>query len=325
MSTAVAEPHRHLAGQVPRDGPEGLHRAVEREVAVDEVVFDHREHDRRRAHLEIGGQLRHVGVAHDDVQATVLLGIGVRLVARVDDRPRVHRLEADLGLQEVRALGDLVLRVLEVVLGADLARAGEDLSSDEEGHQVLDDAGEGTAAVHEVVLVGPVAVALGVRVVLVDEDPLLGRRGGLGPHARDVQDALARLVPHDEIAGVRALRRRVLGVRVVDVEARAVAEDEVDEARLLLGRELPLLRVLEATRVPERALRLVVPPDPRRAIGLVGVDQEQGRQDGIEIRVVPDGDPVLGLDPHHLRDSHAVLTPTRAWPGTGAHARREPR
>ena len=307
----VAEAERRPAGQVARDLAEGLDRIVEREVPVDEVVLDHGEDDRRGPDLEVVRHLRHVGVAHDHVEAPVLLGIGVRLVPGVDDGAGVHRLQADLGLEEVGPLGDLVLGVLEVVLRPDLARAGEDLARDQERHHVLDDPREGAAAVHEVVLVGAVAVALGVGVVLVDEDALLGRGGRLRAPAREVEDPLARPVPDHEVPRVRALRGRVLGVGVVDVEAGPVREDQVDEARLLLGRELLLLGVLEPPGVPQRALGLVVPADARGPVGLVGVDEEEGGQDRVEVRLVADGDPVLGLDPHHLRDGHAVLAPVR--------------
>src|SRR5439155_22544775 len=109
-------------------------------------------------------------------------------------------------------------------------------------------------------------VALAVGVVLVDEDPLLGRRHGLGPLPRQVQDPLARAVPDDGVARVRRLRARILRVGVVHVEARAVGQDQVDQARLFLGGALLLLHVLEAARIAERALRLVVPAHARRAV-----------------------------------------------------------
>jgi hypothetical protein len=38
------------------------------------------------------------------VESAVLLRVGVRLVAGVDDRTRVHGLQPDLGLQKVGAL-----------------------------------------------------------------------------------------------------------------------------------------------------------------------------------------------------------------------------
>ena len=328
MAVAVRPSRRRSgrpAGEVARDLPEGLDRAVEREVPVDEVVLDHGQDDRRGPDLQVVRHLRHVGVAHDDVEPPVLLGVGVRLVPGVDDGAGVHGLQADLRLEEVRALGDLVLGVLEVVLRPDLARAREDLARDQERHHVLDDPREGAAAVHEVVLVGAVAVPLRVGVVLVDEDALLGRGGRLRAPAREVEDPLARPVPDHEVPRVGALRRRVLGVGVVDVEARPVGQDQVDEARLLLGGQLLLLGVLEAPGVAQRALGLVVPADARGPVGLVGVDEEERGQDRVEVRLVPDRDPVLGLDPHHLRDGHAVLAParvTRCPPATSPALRR---
>ena len=51
--------------------------------------------------------LRQVGVADDDVQPAVLLRVGVRLVARVDDRALQRGLEPDLLLEEVGPLGEL--------------------------------------------------------------------------------------------------------------------------------------------------------------------------------------------------------------------------
>src|SRR5262249_54331359 len=69
---------------------------------------------------------------------------------------------------------------------------------------------------------------------------------------------------------------------------------------------------LEAPGVAERALRLVVPADPRGAVRLVGVDEQERRQDRVEVGLVLDGDPVLGFDAHHLRNRHGA-------PGTAGH------
>ena len=55
------------------------------------------------------GDLGKVGVAEDHVQPAVLLGVAVRLVAGVDDRPLQSRLEAHLLLEEVGPLGELEL------------------------------------------------------------------------------------------------------------------------------------------------------------------------------------------------------------------------
>ena len=60
---------------------------------------------RGRAELEQVGDVAVVGVADDDVQPAVEVGDRVRLVAGVDDRPLQRRLQPDLDLEEVGALG----------------------------------------------------------------------------------------------------------------------------------------------------------------------------------------------------------------------------
>ncbi len=153
---------------------------------------------------------------------------------------------------------------------------------------------------------GAVGVALVIRVVLVDQNALFGRGHRLRALARQVQDALAGAVPDDGVARIRRLGTGVLGMGVVHVEAGAVGQDQVDEARLFLGGALLFLHVLEAPGIPQRTLCLVVPSHARAAIGLVGVDQQQGGQDRVEVRLILDRDPVLGLDAHDFRDGHAV-------------------
>ena len=145
-------------------------------------------------------------------------------------------------------------------LGADLAGAGEDLPGDEVRHHVAHDLGERHGAVHEVVLVGAVAVALAIAVVLVDGDLLARRQQRGGRLHRAVEDQLGGPVVHDHGARVGALGRAQLRVGVVDVVARAVGEHRVDEVRLHLGRHLAL--GAEAPGVVAGLLVLEVPADP---------------------------------------------------------------
>ena len=196
----VHGPHRVGRGEVP--GREG-------------VVFDHGQHDGRGPHLEQGGHLGQVGVAHDHVQPPEALGVGVGLVAGVDDGPLEGGLEAGDLLEELGPLGDLEVDgglVHGRGLHPDLAGPGVDLAGHEVRHDARHHLGERHVAVHEVVLVAPVGVALAVRVVLVDDDP-----GGVGQHGRGgqhgaAQDLLARLVVDHALERVEALGRRVLGV-----------------------------------------------------------------------------------------------------------------
>src|SRR5947208_7446271 len=112
-------------------------------------------------------------------------------------------------------------------------------------------------------------------------------------------------------------------MRVIDVEAGAIGKNQVGQARLFLGGALLLLHVLEAPRVAERALRLVVPPDPGRPECLVGVDQQQRGQDRVEVRLVLDRDPVLGFDAHDFRDGHASPVASEQKPMAGGQGRYE--
>ena len=105
---AVAQRDQVLQRRVVRDRRAAPRPAARRARSRSmKPVLDHRQHQRGGADLEVGRDLGEVGVADDDVQAAVLLGVGVRLVAGVDDRPLERRLEADLDLEVVGALADL--------------------------------------------------------------------------------------------------------------------------------------------------------------------------------------------------------------------------
>ena len=227
---------RGAARGVVRDRAHRGYRTGERQVLVDEAVFDHREHDRGRADLEERRDLAQVRVADDHVQAAVLLRVGVRFVARVHDRALQRRLEPDLLLEEVGALADLEVARLRAVLGADLAGTGEHLAGHEPRDEVAHERRERHRAVDEEVLVAAVRVALAVGVVLVDDDLLALRQQLARRVHRPGEDPLPRLVEQHGLHRVAALGRGVLGVRVVDVVARAVGEHRVDEVRLDLGR-----------------------------------------------------------------------------------------
>ena len=199
-------------------------------------------------------------------------------------------------------------------LRAHLARAGVDLAGHEVGHDVVDDPPEGHRPVHEVVLVGAVGVALAVGVVLVDRDRLARGQDvarvldGLG------QDALAGLVEAHQLQGVGALGRGVLGVGVVDVVAGPVGEHGVDQVGLHLGRRRAFPG--EAAGVAAGRLVLEVPRHLALEAGDVGVDQQGGGGDGVGFPA-PQDDPVLGLDPADLANSHrGTLSPYQARSGT---------
>src|SRR3546814_5943922 len=113
------------------------------------------------------------------------------MVRRPPRSTRTDPLVPSRTLFRAGSLGDLVGHVgagQAGRLGADLAGPGEDLPRDEVRHHVAHDLAERHGAIHEVVLVAAVAVALAIRVVLVDDDLLaLGQEVPRGDH-RSLED-----------------------------------------------------------------------------------------------------------------------------------------
>ena len=280
------------------------HRIAQGQRRRQEALLDHLQHEERGAHFQIGGVLGHVGVADDDVQAAIAVAVGVRLVTGIDDGALHHRVEAHFGFEEIRPLRDLVGHRLGAVFGSDLAGAAVDLARHQERHQVLRQQLEGRAAVQEVILVVAVAAAFAVAVVLVDDDRVAVRQERVGTGATAVQDALTGLFVAQQVEDVRALGRRVFRVRVIHVEPRAVVEDLVQRHVVLLVRHLARLVVLEAARVDQRLLLIVIPQQPRRLAGVVAVDQQQRRGDRIETPVVLHREPEFRFRPDDLGECH---------------------
>ena len=312
---------RLLEGRVVGDLVQRADGLVDGQIDGDEAVLDHGQHQRGGAELEIGGDLGEVGVADDHVQPAVLLGVRVRLVAGVDDRPLERGLQADLDLEVVGALADLEAVLVAVLADADPAGAADHLAGDEERRQVPHDVRERGLPLHQVVLVRAVGGALVVGVVLVEVDrlgagDLGGALGGLG------HDPLARLVPEHGVARIGDLGRAVLGVGVVDVQPGAVGEDDIGQADVLVG-ELAgvggLAGEVEAAGVPQRVLLLEVPAGAARPVHRrrVGVDDLGRGEHGVGVRVARDGDAVLRLDAHYSPYGHAaLLARRRPRPGT---------
>ena len=229
----VGQPDGAAAGHVVADLADRPDRVLQGHVAQhDVVVLEHPQHARRGADLHERRVLAHVRVADDHVQPAVLLGVGVRFVAGVDDRSaprggRRHALPDVLG-----ALGDRVGRTAGGL--QHLAGAGVDLAADEERDQHLGVVAEVVVTVGAVVLVAAVGVAGRVGVVLEQVDRAADRLLGealLGRLDELLEDPLPRLVVHDEVVQRVALGRRVLGVRAdVEVQPGAVLQEHVRAA-----------------------------------------------------------------------------------------------
>ncbi len=274
---AVSQLDQMAAGRVVRDRAQLGDGTVDAQVGGQEPVLDHRQHQRRRAQLEVGGQLAHIGVAEDHVQPAVLFGIRVRLVTGIDDRPLQRRLQAHLDFEEVGSLADLEAFLPAVGAAPHPAGPADDLPGDEERREKPDDLREWRRATHQVVFVAAVGCALIVGVVLVELDGRgTGNRAGLGGCL--LHHPLARLVPQDGRQRLGAFRTRVLRVRVIHVEPGTIGQNDVRQPEILVS-ELAGVRCVpgqvKAPRVAQRVLLLEVPARPPGLSGsrrVIGVD-----------------------------------------------------
>ena len=124
------------AGEVVADVADGADRVLEGHVAQhDRRVLEHAQQHRGGADLQEGRVLAHVRVADDDVEAAVALGVGVGLVAGVDDRPAAGRRRRHALPDVLGPLGDAELRAACRL--QDLAGAGVDLARHEERDEHL--------------------------------------------------------------------------------------------------------------------------------------------------------------------------------------------
>ncbi|SLD36553.1 Uncharacterised protein [Mycobacteroides abscessus subsp. massiliense] len=101
------------------------------------------------------------------MQAPVLVGVGVRLVAGIDDAALERCLQAHLDLDVVGTLGKLEARIVTGRPDAHAARSGDDLARDEERGQPGNNRGERCLTIHQIVLMSAVRGTLAVDVVLV--------------------------------------------------------------------------------------------------------------------------------------------------------------
>ena len=206
------------------------------------------------------------------MQAPVLVGVGVRLVAGVDDAPLERGLQPHLDLDVVGALGDLESGLVAGRTDTDPARSGDDLTGHQERGQPGDHRRERRLTAHQIVLVRPVGGPLAVDVVLVQLQLGRPRHAGHMPR-RGFHHPLARLVPDHRVQRVGDLGCGVLRVGVIDVEPGSVGEDHVGRPDLVgvhhRGRARGAAQV-ESAGVAQRGFDLVVPAGSFRPLDTGG-------------------------------------------------------
>ena len=132
-----------------------------------------------------------------------------------------------------------------------------------------------------------VTVAFIIAVVFVNQHLLIARQQRIGRQHALMQNALSGLLVNHEVFGVRAFRRRIFRVRVINVESRPVVKNFVDGRIFLTARRVRLSIHLEAARVHERAFFLVIPDHPH-ILPAAAIHDENRVRNRIEFRAVFD-------------------------------------
>src|SRR2546425_5415908 len=187
------------------------------------------------------------------MKAPISFGVGVGLIARVDDRARGRGGARDLLADVLRALRQAVV---EAARGLQhLARAREYLTRDEERDESFRKPLERYVSAHQVILVTTVRVTCRVCIVLEEQDvarDAIFAQALLRLVQEVLDDALARLVVDHQLGDVIALRRRVFGMESrVQVEPGPVFEEDIGVPRArdhlleqiprdVVGRQAPL-------------------------------------------------------------------------------------
>ena len=134
----------------------------------------------------------------------------------------------------IDVLRPLAHAIMNPVLGLeDLARAGIDLASNEEGDQLLGEVVEINIPIDKVIFMAPVTIADEIRVVLEDREfagnSLLANLF-FGVLLQIFENPLARFVVNNQLLGRCTLGGRVFGVAAgVLVESSAVLEKDIEE------------------------------------------------------------------------------------------------
>ena len=191
------------AGQIVADGAQGRRDGHDIQARDREAILEHAQHQVGAGNLQQHGRLGHVRVAVDDVHATELRGVGVRLIAGVNERTsaggrgrsRLPDVVGTLGERvrgHARAGGRVGRTGHRATLRVGLTGAHQNLAGHQERHKLGNQVVELQLAANQVVLVAAVGVARRIHVVLeqvqfaVEKAALGTREQALAGGARQV-------------------------------------------------------------------------------------------------------------------------------------------
>ncbi len=159
------------------------------------------------------------------MEAPITACIDVRFVARVDERPPVHRVDAHEHAEKIRALRNLIhagLTRRALRFDAHFSGSGKNLARDQKRQDAGNEPVPRHIPAHQVVVVTTVAVPDKVGVVFVKANLAPGRKFRVSTPRALGEDAFAGLVLRDNLSERGAFRSGIFRVRVVVVKTRAV-------------------------------------------------------------------------------------------------------
>ena len=202
----------------------------------------------------------------------------MRLITGIDQGSFDHGVEIRHAFKKVRALRDLIRRGRGSIFRSDFPGSRNNGTRHKKRQQALKNHVERHRAIHQVIFMVPVAVPLPVGVVLVQHVPFHRPVHGLqalGGHE------FSRAFIRDQFSSGTALRRRILGMRPVHVQATAVRQEFVERPVILGTRTFAFAFDFKPARVAQGIFVFVIPNglwgNERRVL----TDQVEGILNGI--------------------------------------------
>ena len=147
------------------------------------------------------------------------------LVARIDQRAAIHRVNTHQDTEKIRALRNLKnIRLTRSAFRFDthFSSASEDLASDEKRQNTGDDVVPCDVATHEVIIVATVTVPDKVGIVFVKPNFIVGRQLLISSARAFREDAFAGLILRHDLPKRGAFRSGIFRMRVIVVKTGAV-------------------------------------------------------------------------------------------------------
>src|SRR5262249_26854634 len=184
----------------------------------------------------------------------------MRLIPGIDNGAFDHGIQANFGLKEIGPLGDLVGDRVCAVLCNTIARPTEGLARDQKRRHLVDNGLERNTPIEQIVLMIPIAVALLVAIVFVDNETPAGRQELIGSEQAAVYNTLSSFFIAHHVQYIGAFRGTKLGMGMIDIIARPIRQNLIDSNVFLRTEDVIVVVVeLKTPRIHQWIFLIVVP------------------------------------------------------------------